>query len=47
MPGLFWFALERANGAPKDVPWSPDGLLDSVPPQELFAAIEDRLRWQN
>lgn len=45
-PGLafeIWFSLERAIGAPKDVPWSPDGLLDSVPPQELFAAIEDRL----
>lgn len=45
-PGLafeIWFALERARGAPEDVAWAPDALLDSVPSQELFAAIEDRL----
>lgn len=45
-PGLafeIWFALERATGAPEDVPWSPDALLGSVAPPDLFNGIEDRL----
>jgi transcription elongation GreA/GreB family factor len=45
-PGLafeIWFALERARGAPEGVPWAPEALLDSVPSQELFAGIADRL----
>lgn len=45
-PGLafeIWFALERAGGAPEDVPWSPDALIASVATQELFAGIQDRM----
>jgi len=45
-PGLafeIWFALERADGAPEDVPWSPDALLTAVSPKTLFGGIEDRL----
>jgi transcription elongation GreA/GreB family factor len=45
-PGLafeIWFALERTGGAPEEVPWSPDALLDQPSPERLFAGIRDRL----
>jgi transcription elongation GreA/GreB family factor len=45
-PGLafeIWFALERSGGAPADIAWSPDDLLDVADPTRLLAGIEDRL----
>ena len=44
-PGLafeIWFSLERTGGAPEDVDWSPDALLNDQPAR-VFAGIEDRL----
>jgi transcription elongation GreA/GreB family factor len=44
-PGLafeIWFALERTGGAPADVDWSPEDLLDHQP-LRVFAGIDDRL----
>ncbi|HEX2225423.1 MAG TPA: GreA/GreB family elongation factor [Thermoanaerobaculia bacterium] len=45
-PGLafeIWFALERTGGAPEDVDWSPDELLERRDVSRLFTGIEDRL----
>jgi transcription elongation GreA/GreB family factor len=45
-PGLafeIWFALERTGGAPEDVDWTPDELLEAADLQRLFGGIEDRL----
>ncbi len=45
-PGLafeIWFALERTGGAPEDVDWSPDALLELRDVARIFAGIEDRL----
>jgi transcription elongation GreA/GreB family factor len=45
-PGLafeIWFALERTGGAPADVDWSPDALLEMRDVARIFAGIEDRL----
>ncbi len=45
-PGLafeVWFALERTGGAPEDVSWSPDSLLELRDVARIFNGIEDRL----
>ncbi|HYN19542.1 MAG TPA: GreA/GreB family elongation factor [Thermoanaerobaculia bacterium] len=45
-PGLafeIWFTLERTGGAPEDVSWHPDELLEQRDPARIFAGIEDRL----
>jgi transcription elongation GreA/GreB family factor len=45
-PGLafeIWFALERTGGAPADVAWAPEELLEHTDLQRLFVGIEDRL----
>ncbi len=45
-PGLafeIWFALERTGGAPADVDWAPDELLEMRDVARVFAGIEDRL----
>jgi transcription elongation GreA/GreB family factor len=45
-PGLafeIWFALERTGGAPEDVDWHPDELLERRDLARLFSGIDDRL----
>lgn len=45
-PGLafeIWFALERTGGAPEDVDWAPDELLERRDVARLFAGVEERL----
>jgi transcription elongation GreA/GreB family factor len=45
-PGLafeIWFALERTGGAPEDVDWHPDELLERRDLPRLFSGIDDRL----